>query len=435
MTARTRGLAFKALRSVVVLVTAVVVVAGVIVAVKWSDGAFSGQYQLSGMFSRAGEGLHADSEVVHRGVQVGRVTAIKLVGGRARVTMALDPQFKVPANATATVVPINTFGADQVNITYPAADSAPRLAPGASIARTGVDQELGNLFAVADPLLAKIDATDLGKLIYNLAQASSGQGPTIARSIDEGVKMANLLDRTLPAQLAALDSFTGFQEALTPTASSLNAIAAANNQALPAFNSHAANYAALLRDLRPFANTFAQFLAAYRPDFMTLLNSGDNVARVVIAQQQNIGQMLSGLGVYLTKFANAVDPHELLPNGSKFLYYQTFVMFSDINKLVCNLIAPAQPGLSFLAPLQQALTGAGTPLNCTSQIAAFDAAQQHASSSSTTATATPSPSSTTGQIAKQLNTNLYQQLTAPQPQQAAPAGSNPVAQILGGLAG
>lgn len=420
----------RALRAVAVVVAAVVVTAGVVVAIKWSDGAFSGQYRLSGMFTRAGEGLHSGSEVVHHGVQVGRVTGITLVDDRAKVTMAIDPSFHVPANATATVEPINVFGADQVALSYPGGDHAPRLPAGGTFAHTAVSDEVSDLFAAADPLLKKIDAPDLSTVVDTLAKAAAGQGPTIARSVEEGAKLAAFLDKTLPSQLSALDSFAGFQNAITPTAASLNAIAAAGNKALPAFNAHATQYAALLKDLAPFAHDLAQLLAAYHPNFLTLLDSGDNVARVVLARQNDIGKALSGLAVYLTKFANSIDPAEKLPDGSTFAYFQTFVLFGDVNQLVCSLLAPAAPGLSFLEPLQQALSGAGTPLNCSSQIAAFDAAQ-HTSASGPASTA--SPTQATAKAAKQLSTQLYQQLGAPQA--PAPTGGDPLSQILGGLLG
>jgi phospholipid/cholesterol/gamma-HCH transport system substrate-binding protein len=402
------------LRLVAVVVAAVVAVGGVTAIVKAADGAFSGQYQLTGLFSTSGEGLHAGSAVTYRGVQVGRVTGIELSDGRAKVAMAIDPDFKVPADASATIKPINVFGADDVMFDFPSGDATEPLAPGASVSHTAVSPELGDLFAAADPLLAQIDAPDLSTIVSNLAQASEGEGPTIAASINEGVKLADLLDRTLPAQLSALDSFSGFASALAPTASSFNAIAAAANQNLPAFNANAESFKKLLATLTPFAENLAQFLAAYHPDFTTLLQSGDNVARVVLARQQDIGNVISGLAVYLTKFANSYDPGEVLPDGSHFGYFHTFIMFSDVNDLICALIAPAQPGLSFLAPLQQALSGAGTPLNCSRQIAAFDAAQKGSAAGGTSAS----------QAASQLQTQVYQGLGQPQ----APTRSG-----LGGL--
>lgn len=414
-------------RLLAVVVSAVVAVTGIVVIVKAADGAFSGSYALSGFFKTSGEGLQPGAEVTYRGVQVGRVTAIALVDGRAKVTMAIDHGFRVPSDATATILPINVFGADNVSFTFPSGDPPTYLASGATVSHTSVSPDIQDLFAAADPLLSQIDTQDLSTVISNLAQASENEGPTIAASIDEGVKLANFLDNTLPQQLTALDSLSGFAAALEPTASSLNAISSASNTALPAFNSQAAAYQKLLQTLQPFAENFAQFLAAYHPDITTLLAAGDNVARVLLVQRQDIGQVLSGLAIYLTKFANATDAAEVLPDGSHFGYFHTFILLSDINSVVCSLLAPAQPGLSFLAPLQQVLSGANTPLNCSSQIAAFNAAQ--------TSGQAASPSSTTNQAASNLSTQTYEGLAqpqpAPQPQQQSGLGGF-INQLLGG---
>jgi hypothetical protein len=61
---------------------------------------------------------------------------------------------------------------------------------------------------------------------------------------------------------------------------------------------------------------------------------------------------------------------------------------------VCNLLAPSSGGLSFLAPIQQALTGASSAFNCSSQMAAFNALQNGSS-----ATTVPTPGATSGAAA------------------------------------
>ena len=397
-----------------VVMSAAVAVAGVVVIVKAADGAFSGAYSLTGSFSSSGEGLNPGAEVTYRGVQVGRVTHIALSHGRADITMAIDSGFHVPTNASATLLPINVFGADNIAFAFPNGEQPPYLPARSTIHATRVSPDIEDLFSTADPLLAQIDAADLQTIVSNLAQASEGEGPTIAASIDEGVKLANFLDNTLPQQLSALDSLSGFTATLVPTAASFNAIAASSNVALPAFNSQAAAYGKLLKSLAAFGENFATFLAAYHPDIQTLLSSGDNVARVILTQQDQIGQVLSGLAMYLTKFANATDPAEVLPDGSHFGYFHTFIMLGDIQNMVCGLIAPAQSGLSFLAPLQQALQGAGSPLNCSSQIAAFNAAQAPGTSPG------PAGNASANQAASNLSTQTYQGLA--QPQTPAPTG-------------
>ena len=352
----------------------IVLVAVSTLLVRLAYGAYSDVYPLSGVFSEAGQGLHVQSEVQYRGVQVGSVSAIALQAGQAKVELHIDKGFHVPADAVATVTAKNVFGEDTVNLDFPTGQHAPYLGPGATIGHTTVDAGLTQFLASASNLLNSINGADLGTVISELTQAYAGQGPQIAASIEEGTRLADLFDRTLQAQIKALDSFTAFSEVLAPTGSSFNAMAHASNLAFPAFNAEAAAYQKLLENFTPVADELAALLADYHPDIVSMLTQGANVSRVLIARQADISNVIHGLYRYSFKFAVGLGP-ETLPDGSKFAFFKTFLLFSDINNMVCNLIAPPQPGLSALQPLQQALTGPGSPFNCSAQLAAFAAAQ------------------------------------------------------------
>ena len=89
------------LRVVVSLVVLFGLVLGTVSLVRLANGDFAGDYPVNGMFPQAGEGLDPGSAVVFRGVQVGRVSTISLVHNEARVTVLIEPSFKVPSTATA----------------------------------------------------------------------------------------------------------------------------------------------------------------------------------------------------------------------------------------------------------------------------------------------------------------------------------------------
>jgi phospholipid/cholesterol/gamma-HCH transport system substrate-binding protein len=389
-------------RVAVSLVVILALVVGTITLVKMANGDYAGDYKLSGIFPKAGEGLEPGSVVVFRGVQVGRVSTIALHENMARVTLRIDPTFKVPASATATIEPVNLFGAEQVSLSTPHhnSEAGPYLARDASFAHTKSSDELGDLFAAAAPLLSKINTNNLSTVLSELSQASQGEGPNIAASISAGTQLAGLLNSTINAQVIALDSFAKFTEAVAPDASSLNSLNAEVNAGLPAFNSEEADYERLLDTLIPFSNDLASLLATYHPDIATILVSGDNVSRVLLAQQDEIGQVVEGAYHYFQKIAEGAESLEKLPDGSTYAYFNTFILFSDVNSLVCNLLAPSSPGLSFLQPIQQALAGAGTAFNCSTEMASFDALQANSSAAtsapSTTAT---QPATSSGQAA------------------------------------
>jgi virulence factor Mce-like protein len=362
---------------------------GTVELVRLANGDFAGDYNLSGTFPRAGEGLHPGSAVVFRGVQVGRVSTVSLYQNEAKVNVLIEPTFKVPAASTATIQPVNLFGAEQVAISSPHgnSDTGPYLAPGATFAHAQSSDELGDLFAAATPLLNQINTNQLSSLLGELAQASQGEGPKIAAGIDAGTQLAGLLDRTLNAQILALDSFAKFTNAIAPAASDLNNLNAQINAGLPGFNAEEADYQNLINTLVPFSDRLASLLATYHPDIATILTSGDNVSRVLLAQQDTIGQIINGAYHYFQKIAEGTSGLNKLPDGSTYGYFNTFILFSDVNSLVCNLIAPPTGGMSYLEPLQQALAGAGSAFNCASELSSFSALQGN---SATPSVVTPS---------------------------------------------
>src|SRR5581483_9478519 len=113
-----------------------------------------------------------------------------------------------PSSATATIEPVNLFGAEQVSLSTPDHNSevGPYLAHDASFAHTSSSDELGDLFAVVTPILQQINTADLSTVLGELAQASQGEGPRIAAGIQSGTQLASLLDRTVNAQILALQS-------------------------------------------------------------------------------------------------------------------------------------------------------------------------------------------------------------------------------------
>ena len=365
------------LRALIVLVTVGVVLGGSVVLIEVSNGDFSGAYGLSGTFPRAGQGLEPGAAVVYRGVQVGRVSSISLTGTRAKVGVLIQPNFRVPADTTATIEPVNLFGAEQISLTDPSGDpgpGTPALAPGSEFPRTAVSDELGAFFGAAAPLFKHINGQDLGTVVSELAQGTAGDGPQIASSINEGARLASLLDSTLQAQLTFLDANAAFAGALAPTAGTFNALSADENVLLPVFNRDQASYQTFLETLSRFSDHLAALVTEYHPDIARMLADGDNVARLLTAQQEDIATLLQGAFHYVYKLGEGGSAGTL-PDGSRFAYFNVFLLFSDVNNLVCNLLAPSAPGLSMLEPLQQALAGAGTPFDCSAQLASFEAAQ------------------------------------------------------------
>jgi hypothetical protein len=150
------------------------------------------------------------------------------------------------------------------------------------------------------------------------------------------------------------------------------------------------------------------------------------VSRVLLAQQDEIGQVVRGAYDYFHTIGTGAASLTKLPDGSTYAYFNTFLLFSDVNALVCNLLTPDTSGMSFLAPIQQALSGAGSAFNCSSEMAAFDKAQS-ADGTSTS----PIVSETSTVAAQAASTQLYGIVGAPDKSKASGI-SGYINNLLGG---
>lgn len=391
-------------RVVIALAVTIATLAVVYRAVGGAYDFFSTAYPLTATFDRLGQNVHPGSEVDYRGVQVGKVKSWSLVDRRVQVRFTINKGFKVPADATATLQPQSVFGSEILNLDFPNGQSSPFLQPGQSLTHTATSDQIQDFINSTVPLFQSLNPNDVQSIISDLTEASQGLGQTIAQSIDTGTRLADLFNNTLSAQINALDSFAKFQAAFTPTASNLNAIAAANNVGLPVFNRAEATFQAFLSTLKPLSDNLAQLLSTYRPDINILLGQGDNVVRVLLARQSDISDLIHGLYRYTLKFAKGASS-EVLADGSRFAYFKLFTSFTDIDKLVCSLVAPAgaPPDLQKnLAPLQSALGPQ------------FDCGPGTSAAGPTTTGSPASPSNVAGQMATAAMSGLGQP-QVPQP--------------------
>lgn len=350
-------------RATAAVVVMLLLVAGGVIVIRSAYGYFNGDYRIAGDFPRAGQDLVPGSDVKYRGVNVGKVQHIKLATDGVQIVLRIHPWFKVPSDAVGTVRPKTIFGEKYVDLSFPSGEHGPYLGHGQLLAKGGTATEVEDLIAGATPLLSSINANDLATIVKELSDGTRGEGATVAKGFDDTLKLATLFADTIDAQTKALDSWSRFQDAIRTSGSDLNAIAANNNVALPELNKAEADFARALVAVRPLADQLAALLGTYRPDIDALLDRGDNVLRVLVAHQDDIRDSIHGFYRYVYKFAAAQSP-DRLPDGSRFAYFKNFLLFSDVENLLCGVLAPPQPSLPQLAPLQQALLGAGGLLNC-----------------------------------------------------------------------
>ena len=356
-----------------------VLIAGSVVAVRASYGAFANNYELYGMFPRAGQALVPGSDVQLLGVTVGEVKSIELVDRKVKITMEIEDDVDVPESVVATVRPKTLFGEKFVEFAFPDGRAGEALQDGDELPNVATAVEVEELIAGTVPLFERVDPQSLATVIHELAVAAKGNGDAIASSLESGAQLAALLADTIDAQTRALESWARFQAALEPTGGSLNEMAANSNEALPQLNAAERDFDRALATLEPLAADLAELLHVYRPDIDAILVDGDNVIRALVSRRQQLSETIHGLYRYAFKFGAAQSP-ETLEDGSKFGYFKIFILLEDLEAFVCASLAPSGADTSYLDPVRDAL--AQSSLDCTAEFAAARAGSSGSGSTS-----------------------------------------------------
>ena len=140
---------------------AIAAIAGI--AISRQDDGKKDTYQVTAYFEKA-IGLFANSDVNILGVPVGKVEKVEPVGDRVKVVMNVDRKYKVPADATAQIVPISVISDRYVELA-PAYQGGPTLENGAvlDVDRTAIPAELDDVFKQLKKLLEAIEPGKAGE--------------------------------------------------------------------------------------------------------------------------------------------------------------------------------------------------------------------------------------------------------------------------------
>jgi len=301
------------------LIALVLLFAGITIGVKWSFGAFDDVYPLKASFDAAGQGLQKGSDIKIRGVNVGKVSTVKLVDGRALVTMELTRATKVATSAIATVRAKTLFGEKFIDIEPGAKEASTDpndfySTKGELLDRCDKDQqpdhsctkggfELERVLGDAYPLLKKIDPVELMTVVHTLADAGRGLGPNINRSLVNGQKVLDVNaahdadTRQFLADLAKLADQLGVR------ADDLVAAADSLNVALPTLNSRGDELNSLLVQTARLSNDVADLLRNNKDFIDKSFGGGQEVLNVLYDHQNDVVPLIIGLREYVQSLA------------------------------------------------------------------------------------------------------------------------------------
>lgn len=142
-------------------------------------------------------------------IRVGTVTAVRLDGYRARVTMSLRDDRRIPTGTTATIAKSSLLGENYVRLDLAPGrrlDTGPYLASGDAIGRTAVQPDLEQISAKVGPLLAALGGQDIATISGESATALGGRGAKLNTLIERAAEVGDQYAAASNDLVRALDS-------------------------------------------------------------------------------------------------------------------------------------------------------------------------------------------------------------------------------------
>jgi virulence factor Mce-like protein len=241
----------------------------------------------------AAGGLYQFSNVTYRGVQIGRVTEVRLTENGAEADLSLDTSPDIPADLDAHVFSVSAVGEQYVDL-QPRTDSGPFLKSGSRIPadRTTIPQQVGPMLDQLSTLVKSIPGDRISDLLDETFKAFNGAGPDFQSLIDSTTKLTtdtngasdqlkSLVDDSGPL----LDTQVETADSIRTWARSLAGISGQLAQNDPQFRS-------ILQQGPGFASEVSGFLNQIKPTLPILLANLTTLGQILVTYNPSIEQLL-----------------------------------------------------------------------------------------------------------------------------------------------
>jgi phospholipid/cholesterol/gamma-HCH transport system substrate-binding protein len=280
---------------------------GTAVGVQWAFGAFNSEYQISGLFSSAGQGLLPGADVKIRGVNIGEVEGVKLEDLQARVTLAIDTGQQIPRDSKATIRPKTLFGEKFIDIEPGKREgNGPYLKDGDELKETLGGFELERVLSELYPILKAVDPAELAVVLGGLADAGDGLGEEINRSIVNFQKISEVNAAHAADTQQFLTDFARLADELALRAPDLVTGAELLNETLPELNAHGDDLSTVLDQAARLSRDLSDVLDANRGFMRKSITEGGKTLQLLYDERQQIRPLVNGLRQYLQLLSEAV---------------------------------------------------------------------------------------------------------------------------------
>lgn len=260
------------------------------------------QYELAATFEDV-TGLIANDNVKVAGVVVGKITAIDVERGRARVTFRINDDVRLPRNSTAAIRWRNLLG--QRYLYLVPGDGATVLEDGDQLTRTESVIDLGELFNRLGPVVKAIDPAKVNQFLDTVVGALDGNEDQVRAALDDLAVLAAALgerDAAIARLVENLDQVAGTivdrDREIRAVLDNLVTVAATFNE-----NTDVLDQA--ITELGSFSEDFGTLLEDNRTQIDSLIANLAKIVAVVQAKLPTLDSAITNLDEASTRLFNA----------------------------------------------------------------------------------------------------------------------------------
>lgn len=289
----------------------------------------------------ASGGLYRFSNVTYRGVQIGKVTDVKVVAAnRAEATMSLDTSPRVPADLIAEVRSVSAVGEQYVDL-RPRSDTGPFLRDGSVIPARDITlpQQIGPMVDQVSNLVQSIPKEKLSALLDESFTAFNGTAYDLGSLVDSAATLSRDFDGVGEPTRTLVEDASPLLDSQADTADAIRTWAGALAGVTDQVAADDPQVRSLLERGPGFANEVSRLLDQVKPTLPVLLANLTSLGQVLVTYNPGLEQLL----VLLPPYVASIQSYGRMDNNPVGLPQATFAL---------NVADPPACSVGFLPPSQ-----------------------------------------------------------------------------------
>ncbi len=270
-----------------------------------------GQYKVKLQLDEAG-GLYPRANVTWRGTEVGRVQSVRVTDTGVEAELAMNANFKIPADLDAQVLSVSAVGEQYVAL-LPRNGNRPFLSDGDVIPadRTYIPPDVNSVLAATNQGLLSIPHDNLKTVIDEAYTAVGGLGPELSRFVKGATALAVDAGKNIDELTTLIDKSKPILDSQADTSGAIQAWAEHLDNITGQLRQQDDALAGTINKGAPAADEVRALLDRLQPTLPIVLANLVSIGEVALTYQPNLEQLLVLLpqGAAVTSATGVANRH------------------------------------------------------------------------------------------------------------------------------